>query len=155
MNLLTIDMGLAKNDAWALFVEAKDKYYVRVGEADSEYNEIFTEIPRLFITVEPYSLIITEQPYYQMNIKTYGEFWEKIGYLRRITEELGVMLGLVRPTDWKRKLKVSKNNPNRKQIIYDIFSQYNYDIADVEALTDDQIDAVLMGHYYIKYIASE
>jgi len=142
MLILSIDIGLAKPNAYACFLH--NKTYTNLENVGVEEG-IYGIEDKLSMT----DIIVTEKPYYKRNIKVYGDFWFNIGILDALSKAYGCDLILVRPYDWKNKLKLTaKQKPeDRQKTIESILSLYGW--KDRKELTEDEITAILIGHYYI------
>ena len=143
MLILSIDLGIVKKHAYM------------IAQVENKVNIISIESVENILDLKPQlkkvNIVIVEKPYYFKNVKVYGDFWYLIGRLSVLCENYGNTLVLVRPYDWKNKLKLTakQSKEERQKNTNAILKHYS---LNGKELTEDEVTAVLIGHYYIKYL---
>jgi len=92
-------------------------------------------------------IVICEEPYHKMNIKTYGELCKEVGKISAICTICEKSFKTIRPVDWKRGLSVDNRTPEnvKREIRHGLINELGFVASDMSI---DEQDAVLLGYYY-------
>ena len=134
MNILSIDLAVAKPTAYALFLDDKLSCFDKVPG--------ITDIEDLVMMIVDLDLIVTEDMYLGMNVSVLKKLCYEVGKIIYVAESHQVKYRLIRPLDWKRHHGLLQKKPEyetllQKQIIKNTTGQ---DIED-----EDIRAAVLIG----------
>ena len=136
MRLLSIDIAVAKKTAYALWKDGKLEYYDSI--------ERIEDLDKIIPIAD---MVICEEPYHQMNIRTYGDLCKEVGKISALCTIYERPFETIRPVDWKRWLKVGSRTPEiiKNEIKRGIINELGYVVSD---MSSDEQDAVLLGYYY-------